>query len=182
MSTRGKWVKSFRFTYYLFLFVDDKPTVISGFKGLRVLKTTKSSFIDFIDDEYRTTPQLYDRLLSTIAEGAWQYSDFETVDFAKVWEKVIKIVQNTFSGDAVTGTLSTSTQRTTYLCEKAVLDEVPQVASIEMTLPNKHYFHFDTKPFEKIAPGENNEVFMPVDKPYGIVYAQLSRKDINSHI
>lgn len=139
-----------------------------------MLKTTKSSFINFIDDEYRTTPQLYDRLLSTIAEGSWEYSDYETVDFPKVWEQITNIVQRTFCGDATEGTLSTSTQRTAYLCEKTVLDEVPQVAVIAMTLPNK--------PFQQIAPGENNDVFMPVDKPYGIVYAQLSRKDISSHI
>lgn len=147
-----------------------------------MLKTTKSSFINFIDDEYRTTPQLYDRLLSTIAEGSWEYSDHEAVDFPRVWEQITNIVQRTFCGDATEGTLSTSTQRTAYLCEKTVLDEVPQVAVIAMTLPNKHYFNFDTKPFQQIAPGENNDVFMPVDKPYGIVYAQLSRKDISSHI
>ncbi|KAH8418061.1 hypothetical protein KR222_011380 [Zaprionus bogoriensis] len=161
---------------------DSKPTVISGFKGLRVLKTTKSSFINFIQDEYVTTPQLYDRILSTIAEGSWQYSDITNVDFSKVWEQVTNIVQQTFAGDATEGSLSTSTQRTVYLCEKKVLDEVPQVAVIAMTLPNKHYYNFDTKPFQQIAPGENNDVFQPADKPYGIVYAQLTRKEISSHI
>ncbi|KAH8311251.1 hypothetical protein KR044_005215 [Drosophila immigrans] len=160
---------------------DSKPTVISGFKGLRILKTTKSSFTKFIDDEYRTTPELYDRILSTIAEGAWEYTDIEKVDFTKDWETVRDAVTKTFAGDPVVGTTSTSTQRTAYLSVKQVLDELPQVAVMSLTLPNRHYNNFDMKPFQQLVPGENNDVFIPLDKPYGIVYAQLSRKDLKSN-
>lgn len=39
-----------------------KPTIISGLKNLRVLKTTRSSFVDFVDDEYRSLPDMEDRL------------------------------------------------------------------------------------------------------------------------
>ncbi|XP_060650854.1 uricase-like [Drosophila nasuta] len=160
---------------------DAKPTVISGFKGLRLLKTTKSTFLHFIEDEYTTTPQLHDRMLSTIAEGAWEYSDFENVDFTKDWESVTETVVKTFGGDPIDGTVSTSTQRTSYLSIKQVLDDLPHVAVMSLTLPNRHYVHFDMKPFKKLVPGENNEIFIPLDKPYGIVYTQLSRKDLKSH-
>ncbi|KAL7724656.1 hypothetical protein ACLKA6_008657 [Drosophila palustris] len=160
---------------------DMKPTIISGFKGLRLLKTTKSSFMNFIDDEYRTTPELPDRILSTIAEGAWEYSDIENVDFKQLWEKVRDTVASSFAGDPVVGTTSTSTQRTAYLAVKQVLDDLPQVALMSLTLPNRHYNNFDTRPFQKLVPGENNDVFIPLDKPYGIVHAQLARKDLKSH-
>lgn len=62
-----------------FLFVailtDMHPTIISGLKNLRVLKTTRSSFVDFVNDEYRSLPDMQDRLfryyllLSNILQG-----------------------------------------------------------------------------------------------------------------
>ncbi|KAH8358755.1 hypothetical protein KR093_002239, partial [Drosophila rubida] len=160
---------------------DSKPTVISGFKGLRILKTTKSSFKHFIKDEYSTTPDINDRILSTIAEGAWEYASIENVDFKKDWETVRDTVAKTFGGDPVHGTTSTATQRTAYLSVKQVLDDLPHVAIMTLTLPNRHYNNFDTRPFQSLVPGENNEVYIPLDKPYGIVYAELSRKDLQGH-
>lgn len=47
--------------------------------------------------------------------------------------------------------------------------------------PNRHYNNFDTKPFQKVVPGENNDVLIPLNKPYGVVFAQQARKDLKSH-
>lgn len=44
------------------MIADKHPTVMSGLKELRVLKTTKSSFVNFIDDEYRSLPDMEDRV------------------------------------------------------------------------------------------------------------------------
>ncbi|KAH8417907.1 hypothetical protein KR222_008257 [Zaprionus bogoriensis] len=161
---------------------DRKPVVISGIKGLRVLKTTQSSFVNFIDDEYRTLADQHDRIFSTVVESSWQYSDVESVNFVQAWETVRDIILQNFAGDPSVGIPSPSVQHTLYLSEKQVLDQLPQVAVIAMTMPNKHYFNFDTKPFQQLVPGENNEVFIPVDKPHGTIYAQLSRKDLKSHL
>lgn len=55
---------SFNFSLFLFSFSvsDTRPAVISGLKELRVLKTTRSSFVDFVDDEFRSLPDMEDRL------------------------------------------------------------------------------------------------------------------------
>lgn len=50
------------FIVFLSFHLDMKPTIISGLKNLRVLKTTRSSFVDFVDDEYRSLPDMEDRL------------------------------------------------------------------------------------------------------------------------
>ena len=50
------------------------PEVSAGIRDLRVLKTTQSSFVDFVDDEYRALPFMEDRLLSTVVTGDWSYS------------------------------------------------------------------------------------------------------------
>ncbi|KAH8311688.1 hypothetical protein KR044_007566 [Drosophila immigrans] len=161
---------------------DPKQTVISGIKGLRVLKTTQSSFVNFVDDEYRTLADQHDRIFSTVVECSWQYSDIENLNFIEAWESVKDIILSNFAGDPKVGVPSPSVQHTLYLTEKEVMDTLPQVAVVSMSLPNKHYFNFDTKPFQDLVPGDNDEVFIPVDKPHGTIYAQLSRKDLKSHL
>ncbi|KAM8705187.1 hypothetical protein ACLKA7_009616 [Drosophila subpalustris] len=161
---------------------DPKQTVISGIKGLRVLKTTQSSFTNFVDDEYRTLADQHDRIFSTVVECSWEYSDIENLNFIQTWETVRDTVLSNFAGDPKVGIASPSVQHTLYLTEKQVLDTLPQVAVVSMVLPNKHYFNFNTKPFQQLVPGDNDEVFIPVDKPHGTIYAQLSRKDLKSHL
>ncbi|SPP79648.1 uricase [Drosophila guanche] len=161
---------------------DPKQTVITGIKGLRVLKTTQSSFVNFVNDEFRSLPDQYDRIFSTVVDCSWEYSDTDTVNFSRAWQQVKNIILRNFAGDPQVGVSSPSVQHTLYLSEKQVLDVIPQVSVISMTMPNKHYFNFDTKPFQQIVPGDNNEVFIPVDKPHGTIYAQLARKNLNSHL
>ncbi|XP_068141669.1 uricase [Drosophila tropicalis] len=161
---------------------DPKQTVISGIKGLRVLKTTQSSFVNFVNDEFRSLPDQYDRIFSTVVDCSWEYSDTESVNFSRAWQTVKNIILKNFAGDPNIGVSSPSVQHTLYLSEKEVLDVLPQVSVISMTMPNKHYFNFDTKHFQKIVPGDNNEVFIPVDKPHGTIYAQLARKDLRSRL
>jgi urate oxidase len=161
---------------------DPKLTIISGIKGLRVLKTTQSSFVNFVNDEFRSLPDQYDRIFSTIVDCSWEYSTTKDVKFCSAYNTVRNIIIKNFAGDPNVGISSPSVQNTVYLTEKECLDVIPQISVISMTMPNKHYFNFDTKPFQKVAPGENNEVFIPVDKPQGIIYAQLARKDVQSHL
>ena len=51
-----------------------------------------------------------------------------------------------------------------------------------MEMPNKHYFTVDLTKFPKVVQGENREVFLPIDKPSGIIYAKLDRKSISSKL
>ena len=50
------------------------PEVTSGLRNHRVLKTTQSAFVDFVDDEFRTLPDAKDRLFSTIVTADWKYN------------------------------------------------------------------------------------------------------------
>lgn len=144
-----------------------------------MLKTTQSSFTDFIQDEYRTLPDANDRIFSTVVTASWDFSTASGVDFDKVWNIVKDCILKNFAGPPVTGIYSPSVQNTLYLAEKSVLDNVQQIASIEMRMPNKHYYDLDLSKFPKLVEGENKEVYLPVDKPSGIIYAQLHRKDVS---
>jgi urate oxidase len=63
----------------------ERPNIIGGLRDLRVLKTTQSSFTDFIQDEYRTLPDANDRIFSTLVTATWEYSTANDVDFDSVW-------------------------------------------------------------------------------------------------
>lgn len=157
------------------------PTVISGLSDLRVLKTTQSAFVNFVNDEYRSLPDQHDRIFSTVIRSSWQFSSVAGVDFDFCWNKVKQCILNTFAGETEKGIFSPSVQNTLYLAEKLVLESIPEVSSIDMTMPNKHYFNFDFSKFPKLVQGEElkeETVFLPVDKPAGIIYAQLDRKKV----
>ncbi|XP_058453819.1 uricase [Malaya genurostris] len=158
---------------------DRSPTVISGLTDLRVLKTTQSAFVNFVDDEYRSLPDQHDRIFSTVVRSSWQYSTVQDVDFDFCWNKVKHCILDNFAGETVKGIFSPSVQNTLYLAEKQVLQSIPEISSIDMTMPNKHYFSFDFSKFPKVINGDElkeETVFLPVDKPAGIIYAQLDRK------
>ena len=103
------------------------PRIRGGLKGLRILKTTQSSFTDFIQDEYRTLPDANDRIFSTVVQASWDFSTASGVDFDKVWQTVKDCILQNFAGPPDTGIYSPSVQNTLYLAEKHVLDKVDQV-------------------------------------------------------
>lgn len=113
------------------------PIIKSGVTGLRVLKTTKSSFVNFINDEYRSLPDQQDRIFSTIVRSQWQYNVAEGVDFDKVSKIIKQIILTCFAGEPINGIESPSVQHTLYLANKEVLDTIPQVSKfIKLSIPN----------------------------------------------
>ncbi|KYM97773.1 PREDICTED: uricase [Cyphomyrmex costatus] len=159
------------------------PQIRGGIKGLRVLKTTQSSFSNFIQDEYGTLQDTHDRIFSTTVMATWDYSTAE-VDFDDAWRTVKECILENFAGPPNTGIHSPSVQNTVYLTEKCILDRVKQISSVEMQMPNKHYFDLDFSPYTKLhsVQGENKEVYLPVDKPSGIIYGRLNRKDSSAKL
>ena len=86
------------------------PTIESGLKDLRVLKTTQSAFVNFVNDDYRkhfnwcrnqfskfvlfhvirstgSLPDASDRVFSTVITSRWEYSTIN-VDFCKAWYRI----------------------------------------------------------------------------------------------
>lgn len=161
---------------------NESPQIRGGLKGLRVLKTTQSSFTDFIQDEYRTLPDMNDRIFSTVVTATWDFSTATGVDFDRVWHTIKDCIMENFAGPSDTGIYSPSVQNTLYLTEKCILDKVKQIYSIEMKMPNKHYFDIDLSKFTTLVQGKNKEVYLPIDKPSGIIYAQLNRKSLSSKL
>ncbi|XP_074654512.1 uricase-like [Tubulanus polymorphus] len=152
------------------------PRITSGVKGLKVMKTTQSAFVDFVDDEFRTLPDMDDRIFCTVVSSHWKYNRSTGVDFCKTWHKVKGEILDTFAGPADTGVFSPSVQQTLYLTEKRVLEKIPEIESMDIELPNVHHYEADFSKFKRLNITRNDEVFIPTDKPSGNIQATMARK------
>lgn len=115
----------------------------SAIDGLLVLKSTGSQFHSFVDNEYRTLKDTYDRILSTEVSAGWKWSTHPSVKdveadselFNKAFDGARTITLETFAKEN-----SPSVQNTMYKMCDQILAGYPKVAAVDYSLPNKHYF------------------------------------------
>ncbi|KAK4048421.1 hypothetical protein OIV83_004767 [Microbotryomycetes sp. JL201] len=164
----------------------DKITgsVTSGLQDLLVLKSTGSSFEDYVFDKFTTLKPVNDRIFSTsvdcsytipISPSALTPSALPnlSIDFDSIFASVTRITLETFAEHD-----SASVQATMYqMCEQ-ILAENDKVSSVTYKLPNKHYFAVDMSYIgeENVRP-DKAEVFMPVAHPSGLIIATVDRDD-----
>ena len=144
----------------------DETTVISGFYGLTVLKTTQSGFVGYPKDKYTTLAETEDRILATDIATRWRYNTTD-IDFNAVYEAVKATLLTTFSQG-----YSRALQQTLYQMAEAVLREQPSIEEIKFSCPNKHHFTYDLSFCGLDNP---NEVFYAADRPYGLIEATVQR-------
>ncbi|XP_034829172.1 uricase [Maniola hyperantus] len=157
--------------------------VKSGLSDLRVLKTTQSSFVDFVQDEYTTLADAPERIFSTVVEAEWTYDNMKSADFDNAWLTVKDAILEKFAGPPDTGVYSPSVQHTLYQAQKTVLEKVAEITWIRMSMPNKHYLNIDVSKFPaNVTKGDpRHYIYQPIDKPAGLIYAQLRRRP-KSHL
>ncbi len=143
------------------------PTVRSGLENLVILKTAGSGFVGFIKDSLTTLPEASDRLFGTAVRARWSYSS-PTDSFTILRSKIREILLSVFAGHT-----SKSVQHTLYAMGEGVLANVPEVADIELTMPNKHCLLVDLSRFGQDNP---NEIFVPIDEPHGAIEARIRRQ------
>ena len=141
-------------------------TVISGFHGLTVMKTTQSGFVGYPRDRYTTLPETEDRILATDIATRWRYNSTD-VDFNASYESVKATLMTTF-----TQGYSKALQHTLYQMAEAVIEAHPQIDEIKFSCPNKHHFLSDLSFCGLDNPGE---VFYAADRPYGLIEATIAR-------
>ena len=140
-------------------------SIVSGLRGLVVLKTTDSAFSGFPRDQFTTLPETRDRLLATSITATWNYADgFD--DFGK------RVAIRTALAETFAAHTSESVQQTLYAMGEAVLAACAGVTEIQLTLPNRHHLLVDLKPFGLDNP---NEIFVATDQPFGLIEARIKR-------
>jgi urate oxidase len=144
---------------------EDGTTIASGLANLVVLKTTDSAFSGFPRDEYTTLADTSDRIMATSINAVWTYAS-ATPDFS-ARARVRRALVETFAAH-----VSRSVQHTLYAMGEAALAASADVATITLTLPNRHHLLVDLTPFGLDNP---NEIFVATDQPYGLIEATIRR-------
>jgi urate oxidase len=154
----------------------------SGIEGLSVLKTTKSGFEGFIRDKYTVLPDTRERMLATEVTALWRYS-YESVNsipqkplyFTDKYLDIKRVLVDTFFGSPKEGVYSPSVQSTLYQMAKATLNRFPDIASIQLKMPNIHFLPVNLSNKNGQIVKFNDDVFLPTDEPHGSIEASLSR-------
>ncbi|MBB4688928.1 factor-independent urate hydroxylase [Amycolatopsis jiangsuensis] len=142
--------------------------VIGGVQDLTVLNSTGSEFWGFPRDHYTTLAETKDRVLATTVSATWRFSGTE-VGWAAAHGTALAALLDAFGG-----THSLSLQQSLYAMGQRVLEEVPEICEVRLSLPNKHHFLVDLAPFGVDNPGE---VFHAADRPYGLIEGTVLRDD-----
>ena len=142
-------------------------SVESGIRGVRILKTTKSGFEDYIVDKFTTLPPSSDRIMATEMESVWQYQNIQNVDFQVIKDNVRNHLLKSFANH-----YSLSVQHTLYAMGEAVLKNVEEVIEISLKMPNLHYLLVNMKPFDM---DNQNEVFLASGDAFGYITGTLRR-------
>ncbi len=138
----------------------------SGIDDLLVMKTANSAFDGFLRDAFTTLPETRDRLLATVVRAAWRYRG-DRAPFDACWIQVRETILAVFAQHK-----SESVQHTLYAMGEAVLKRQKAIDEIRFSLPNKHCLLVDLSRF---GLRNNNEIFVPMDEPHGLIEATLRR-------
>lgn len=163
---------------------DSNLTISSGIKDFKLLKTTQSGFENFIQDEYTSLKVSRDRILASKIFLMYKFDDSKLnvackdIDYNHIWKSVKNKLIETFAGPPNVGEYSTSAQQTMYKIADKILKEVPEIARIEITMPNLHYFLYD---LSKIGDKSTNNitVFYPTELPYGNINCKVERQPLS---
>jgi len=146
----------------------DAVTISAGIDDLLVLRSAGSGFEGYIKDQYTTLPEASDRIFQTALVAVWRYSKSCSIDFNAQWEGIRAAILDTFATHD-----SRSVQHTLHAIGQQVLAEFPDVAEIQLTMPNKHALLVDLSRF---GLDNSNEIFLPTDEPSGYIEAKLVRR------
>lgn len=144
----------------------DLVEVESGIENLVVAKTTDSKFSGFVRDEFTTLADADDRIFATAMEITWIYLS-PPADFNKAYDLIRQTALKVFATH-----MSLAVQQTLNEIGEAVLKAVPEVAEITIAMPNQHRLTFNLEPLGK---KNKNEIFYPVDEPFGLITGTLKR-------
>ena len=140
--------------------------VTSGIAGFTFMKSTGSGWVDYVFDEYTTLPPTEDRIAATAMDAKWAWSS-APADYEAANARILAIMMEVFAT-----TYSHGVQDSLYRMGEAVLAAVPELATVRMACPNKHYLPMS---LDKFGLGGDNMVFIPTDEPHGQIECEVGR-------
>ena len=153
-------------TFTRAVYTRESKTVQSGIRDLLILKSTGSGFENYPKDEFTTLRETADRILATSFNATWTFDrsppSYETAN-ASILSAMLRVFSNKYSPSA---------QTTLFEMGEAALAACPEIAHVDLAMPNKHCLLIDLSPF---GLENKNEVFVPTDEPHGQIEATVTR-------
>jgi urate oxidase len=146
---------------------DGAFAVVSGLENLVIMRTAGSAFEGFMRDRLTTLPETGDRLFGTSLWANWTYAEGHH-EYPTLRAKIRDTLLDVFANHE-----SKSVQHTLYAMAERVLETIPEVAELELTMPNKHCLLVDLSRFGQDNP---SEIFVPIDEPHGYIEARVTRQ------
>jgi urate oxidase len=141
--------------------------IAAGIADLMLLKTTDSAFRDFHRDQYRTLPDVSDRIFATSLTADWLYG--RETDWDAAHAAIRSTLLTTFANHSSLGV-----QHTLHAMGDAALAACPAVMEITLTMPNRHRLLVNLQPFGR---ENSNAVFVATDEPHGLISGTLRRSE-----
>jgi urate oxidase len=151
---------------------DTGVSVVSGLKDLTVMNTTASEFWGYPKDGYTTLPETKDRILATSVNASWRYRP-SAADAGTDWDAAFATAQGVILS-TFASTYSYSLQQMLYTIGTQLIEELPSVCEVRLTLPNKHHYLVDLAPF---GLENDREVYLAGDRPYGLIEGTVLADD-----
>ena len=140
--------------------------VVSGSAGYTFMKSTESGWVGYVMDEYTILPETTDRIAATAMDAAWTWRSVPA-DYPATNARILSTMLEVFGT-----TYSKGVQDSLYRMGEAALAVVPELGTIRMACPNKHYLPVKLEPF---GLSSDNMVFTPTDEPHGQIECTVGR-------
>jgi len=147
-------------------------SVVSGLEDLTVMNTTASEFWGYPKDPYTTLPETKDRILATTVNASWRFRP-EAVGAGVYWGAAFLVAKSTIL-TTFAGTYTYSLQQMLYTIGSGLLDVLPSICEVRLSLPNKHHYVVDLSPF---GLENDREVYLAGDRPYGLIEGTVLADD-----
>lgn len=145
---------------------DGPPSVSSGLAGYTFMKSTASGWVGYVMDEYTTLPETRDRLAATAMDATWTWLS-PPASYPAANARILGTMLEVFGT-----TYSRGVQDSLYRMGEAALAAVPEIATVSMSCPNKHYIPV---PLDRFGLTADNMVFVATDEPHGQIECTVGR-------
>lgn len=142
------------------------PEVSSGVSGFTFMKTTQSGWDKYLMDPYTTIRETRDRIAATSLEARWKWKAVPA-SYENTNTTIIDTMMQVFAT-----TYSESVQDSLYRMAMAALAAVPEIETMSLAAPNKHYLLMN---LEALGLSNENAVFLPTDEPHGQIECVVGR-------
>ncbi len=144
----------------------DAAVLRSGVSSYTFMKSTQSGWVGYVMDDYTTLPPTTDRIAATAMDASWLWratpASYPAAN-ATILATMLEVFATTYSKGV---------QDSLYRMGEAALAAVPELATIRMACPNKHYIPVN---LDRFGVSANNMVFVATDEPHGQIECEVGR-------